>query len=334
LEEEIMRFKVITIWLTVLMVAFSAGCLKKGFNVVSKRQELNNLKEYGPMEDWGARCDHVAGDMVYAPGETHEEFLTLDVLWNDHEGLQPMVIQIHGGGWEVGDKNASNSLFRARYLANHGYVVFNINYRMLPNYPVQEQVEDVMGAVIWAKEHAADYGADPNRVGVTGGSAGGHLTAMVAWASDDPYFEPTGHADSEYDSDVQAAVPFYGVFDLERTLGGEPILGRSYPVQNLSYKYFTDAKKGPDRDEIFRHISPKYHADETVPPTFFICGDEDSFELYPDSVEYEKILRGVGVETGLYTAAGADHGFDVHWGADYTQEAIKLTKEWFDRFLK
>ncbi len=312
-----------------LILLNSIGCAKNIYNTVNKRQARNNLEAYGPMEDYGIRCDHEDLDIVYAPAEPDERFLNLDVLWNDHEGLQPMIIQIHGGAWELGDKSALNSRVRSKYLANRGYVVFNVNYRMLPHYGIKTQAEDVMGAVIWAKEHAADYGADPGRVGVLGGSAGGHLTAMVAWASGDDYFTPTGHETSEYDSDVLAAVPYYGIFDFEGMMSayGEKLA----PV---GYRYFLKEKKGPEREEMLRRISPTYHVRADIPPTFFICGDEDSFGLYPDSVTHEKKLNELGVPTGLYTARGADHGFDVHYGERYTKEALEATLAWFDRYLK
>jgi acetyl esterase/lipase len=314
--------------LLVLIVALSSGCLKKSFEVFGNRAERKNFKAYGPMEDYGARSDYEKLNIAYAPGQPDDEFLTLDVYWNEHEGVQPTVINIHGGAWEVGDKDALNSMFRSKYMANHGYVVFNINYRMLPHYPVKTQVEDVMGAVIWIKEHASEYHADPDRVGVMGGSAGGHLTAMVAWASDDPFFVPTGHEDADYDSDVLAAVPFYGVFDFENMMSeyGE----RLAPI---GYRYFLKEKKGPERDEMLEHISPTCHVGPDLPPIFFVCGDEDSFGLYPDSVNHERMLRQHGVPTGIYTAKGADHGFDTHYGETYTKEAMEATLQWFNRYL-
>lgn len=328
-----MRTKSCVIWLTVLATVFSAGCLKKTFNVIDDRGACKSEKAYGPIENYGARSDHQKLDVVYAPGEPDSDYLTLDVYWNDHEGLAPMVVNIHGGAWEIGDKSDVNSVFRSKYLANHGYVVFSVNYRMLPRYPIQTQVEDVMGAVIWAKQHAVDYGADPFRTGVIGGSAGGHLTAMVAWASDDDFFKPTGAADSKFDSDVLAAVPFYGVFDLEDTLSKFPS-SRETGLKAAAFRYFTATGKGPEQDEVFHHISPRYHVRAGLPPTLFVCGDADSLHLYPQSVEYEKILRAAGVETGLYTAIGADHGFDKNYGEDYSTGAMEATTAWLDRFLK
>jgi acetyl esterase/lipase len=268
-------------------------------------------------------------DIAFAPDEPGAELLTLDVYYNDHDGLQPIIVNIHGGGWIMGDKEATTLVFRSKYLAGRGYVVASVNYRLLPDYPIHLQVEDVMGAVIWIKENAAEFGADPARVGVTGSSAGGHLAAMVAWAGNDPFFTPTGHADSEYDSDVLAAVPFYGVYDMERQLDqGKVIL-----------KYFTGARrllrmKGEERDEYLGHISPKHHLSPDVPPTLFVCGDQDEFGLYPDSVDYAKRLEELGVDTGLYTARGAKHSFDIYYAEDYTQEAMEATVAWFDRYLK
>lgn len=328
-----MRSRLLVAGLLVFSMTASSGCLKQGYRTFTKRAIKKNAKAYGPLEDHIPACDHEIMDIAYAPGEPGEEFLKLDVFYNDHDGLQPIIVQIHGGAWEVGDKSALNSIVRSRYLANQGYVVANVNYRMLPRFPVQVQINDVMGATVWIKENAGRYGGDPERVGVTGGSAGGHLTAMVAWASEDDYFVPTGHADSEYDSDVLAAVPYYGVFDLEETFSRFP--GKKETgLKHAAFRYFTDTKKGPSQDELFRHISPKYHVDADIPPTFFICGDEDNFNLYGQSVEFERILREEGVATGLYTAEGAAHGFDIHYGEDYTRESLEATGAWFDRYLK
>lgn len=310
-------------------VILSVSCVKIAVKFVGDRQAASVEKKHGPMEKWGARCDVEINDLNYAPGEKGGELLTLDMHFNKHSETQPIVVNIHGGGWVSGDKRAVNSVFRSKYIAARGYVVANINYRMLPDYDIRTQVEDVMGAVIWVKEHAADFNADPQRVGVTGGSAGGHLTSMVAWASDDDFFVPTGHAKSAYDSDVSAAVPFYGLYDIERALEKTSIL-----------KYFTGLrsflmiKKGPERDKIIRKLSPKYHVSPDIPPTLFVCGDEDNLGLYPDSVDFEKILRETGVETGLHIADGGKHGFDIKYADEITQKALEATVEWFDRFLK
>ncbi len=324
-----MRIKFAIALLLMVAVATTTGCLKKYAAIQETKASKKAYFEYGPIEFHGARAEHTLTDIPYARSEQYSEYLTADLYWNDHDAPMPIVINIHGGGWEIGDKRMSNSVFRAKYLAARGYLVISVNYRMLPAVPIQTQVEDVMGAVIWAKENAAEYGGDPEKIGVMGGSAGGHLTTMVAWASDDDFFTPTGHADSELDSDVLAAVPFYPAIDLEQTLA----LENEY-LAPVSHAYFTKTRDEDERAELFEHIAPKYQMDADLPPTFFVCGDEDDFNIYPDVVAFEKKLGELGVETGLYTAPGGKHGFDTLHGEQYSQEAMEATAAWFDKYLK
>lgn len=306
-----------------------AGCVKKFYLNADEKMSVENFFEYGPVEAHGAEVDHVINQVPYAPDVPYSEYLTLDIYYNERQGEQPVIVNIHGGAWLLGDKDDSNSIYRCQYLANHGYVVFSVNYRLLPDVPIQTQVEDVMGAVIWVKKNAARYGGDPSRIGVMGGSAGGHLATMVAWASDDPFFKPTGHYDSDVDSDVLAAVPYYAVLDLEQTLS----LGKD-KLAETSYKIFLKEKDEFNQRQIMRHVSPKYHVREGLPPTFLICGDEDNFGLYPDQVRFKTLLEEKGVDTGLYTAKGAAHGFDRRYGEKYTAEALEATLAWFDKYVK
>lgn len=319
------------LWLASVMLsaALVMSCIKTTEKCLSTRQSEKKFMAYGPIEEYGARADHEKLGMVYAPGEPDAKYLTADVYWNDHEGRAPLIVNIHGGGWLLADKNSLSEVYRCKYLANRGYVVVNVNYRMLPKYPIQSQVNDVMGAVIWAKEHAEEFGADPEKVGVMGSSAGGHLGAMVAWASDDATFVPTGHAASSYHSDVSAAVLFYGVYDLEKTLNRD-----QNGLTELSFPFFTKMGKGQKRDELMKHISPKYHVKPTLPPTFFICGNQDRMGLYDDAVTFKQKLEQNNVPTGLYTAEGADHGFDTNYGEAYTQGAYEAMAAWFDQYLK
>jgi acetyl esterase/lipase len=313
----------------VLLALAAPACLKRIDHAQNKKRSVKNELRYGPIEAYGARCDHEKWDVPYAPDQPYSKDLTLDVYWNDHEGAVPVIINIHGGAWEVGDKRSLDAVFRSKFIANRGYVVMSINYRMKPEVPIQTQVEDVFGAVIWAKENAAKFGGDPERVGVTGGSAGGHLTTMVAWASDDPYFVPTSHANSQYRPDVKAAVPLYGVYDLEELLS----LGNDY-LKPITYSYFTGAKGKDEQAEIFAHVSPKNHLRPGLPPTFFICGDRDEFDLYHDAQAYSERLRELNVPTGLYTARGEIHAFELDYYTPNSKEAMEATVAWFDQYLK
>src|SRR5690606_10531101 len=109
----------------------------------------------------------------------------------------PALMQIHGGGWVIGDKR-EQGLPLLRHMAAQGWVGFNVNYRLSPGATFPEHLDDLKAALAWIKEHADEYGIDPSFVCVTGGSAGGHLSALLALAESD---------------DVAGAVPFYGVYD-------------------------------------------------------------------------------------------------------------------------
>lgn len=279
----------------------------------------------GPHEDFGGRALIVHKDIPYVASMPDNEKLMLDVYSNPHEGLWPVAVMIHGGSWHAGDKSSSNKVYVCKVLAAKGYVVFNINYRLVPEVRIKKEAEDAMAAVIWVKQNAERFGGDPERVGVIGGSAGGLLAALVGWASDDPWFVPTGVTDASADSDVKVCALYYPVIDFERTLadvaGGGSMLAGPLLV-------------GSSYQRKIKHISPKYHVDATVPPTIFLTGDADSLKLYPQSVEYSRLLKSLGVDSKLYTAPGKDHGFTWnYWEPESIQSAEEIA-EFFDKYLK
>ena len=122
---------------------------------------------------------------------------------------RPALVQIHGGGWVIGDKR-EQGIPLLTHMAAQGWVGFNVNYRLSPAATFPDHLVDCKRAIAWIREHADDYGIDPDFICVTGGSAGGHLTALVGTTVGDPRFQP-GFEDA--DTSVAAAVPFYGIYD-------------------------------------------------------------------------------------------------------------------------
>lgn len=293
----------------------SVGALKKG-------------KAPAPHEAYGAKAELVVRDVTYTTADKGQDKLKLDVYSNPHEGLWPAVVAIHGGAWVQGDKTMDNKVYVCQVLANNGYVVFDINYRLVPQVRVKEQVEDAMAAVIWVKMHAREYGADPERVAVSGGSAGGHLGALVAWASADPYFVPTGFANSPLDSDVKVAALYYPVIDFDRTM--RDMGSFLAPLGGL---YFT-GKTGKAYQEELKHISPVNFIRPGVTPTLFLCGDADSLKLYPQSVESVDKLKALGVDSQLFTAPGKDHGFTWNYWEPESVASAQAVVKFFDKYLK
>ena len=125
------------------------------------------------LEDLGAKTD-----IVFATRGREE--VTLDLYWpraRPSEAM-PCVVAIHGGAWRVNTK--AWFIPHTVYLARAGYVAATINYRKLPEHPLRACVEDAKASIRWLRANAAEIGIDPNRIGAMGGSAGGHLAAVLA----------------------------------------------------------------------------------------------------------------------------------------------------------
>ena len=170
---------------------------------------------------------------------------------------RPALLQIHGGAWIIGDKREQGiPLLKA--MARNGWVGFNANYRLSPGATWPEHLVDVKQALAFIRANAEEYGIDPSFVAVTGGSAGGHITAMMALTANDPDYQP-GFEDA--DTSVQAAVPFYAVYDLtnRRELMSPEFV--EWFVEPLIMKAFLD-----DEPQRFSAASPLDQVRDDAPP--------------------------------------------------------------------
>ena len=136
-------------------------------------------------------------------------------------GKAPVMVYIHGGAWMIGEKREQGKPMMYELVAR-GWVCVAINYRLSPKATWPDHIVDAKRAVAWVKEHIDEYGGDPSFVAVSGGSAGGHLCALLALSAGDPAFQP---GFEEADTTVQACVPFYGVMDLTSSPDGAAIFG-------------------------------------------------------------------------------------------------------------
>lgn len=216
---------------------------------------------------------------------------------------RPSIVQVHGGGWIAGTRN-EQGIPLLNHLAAHGWVGFNADYRLSPRATFPDHVVDVKRALAWVREHAADYGADPDFVCITGGSAGGHLCALAALTADDPELQP-GFEDA--DTSVAAAVPFYGVYDLtDPETVYYPELREWVLERNVFKSRFADE---PQR---FRAASPTHRVRVDAPPFLVIHGDSDTLVPVADARRFVAALREASESPVLYAElAGAEHAFDI-----------------------
>jgi acetyl esterase/lipase len=216
---------------------------------------------------------------------------------------RPGLVQIHGGGWVIGDKR-EQGLPLIKRMASNGWVCFNVNYRLSPGATWPDHLVDCKAAVAWIREHAHEYGVDPDFLAVTGGSAGGHLSSLVALTAGDAALQPGFEA---ADCSVQAAVPFYGVFDFTDRLHSQVPEMRSWVLEPIVMKRFFD-----EEPEAFAAASPIDRIHPGAPPFFVIHGDKDTLAPVEDARYFVEQLASVSESPVFYAELpGAQHAFEI-----------------------
>jgi acetyl esterase/lipase len=226
----------------------------------------------------------------------------LDVYQPREAGTgRPVVVQVHGGGWMISRKE-EQGLPLMTHLSARGWVCVAPNYPLSPKATWPEHLIAIKRALAWTREHISDYGGDPSFIAVTGGSAGGHLAAMVALTQNDPTYQP---GFEEADTSVQAAVPFYGAYDLAN------VLDTKAGDNRLDYFLARTVFKTQDR-EVFESATPLLQVGPDAPPFFVIHGAHDSLVPVAEARELARRLRDVSKEPVCYAELpGAQHAFDV-----------------------
>ena len=237
-------------------------------------------------------------------------------------GPFPAVICIHGGGFRAGTRESFNGL--CLQLAERGYVAVTVSYRLAPKYQFPAAVHDVKAAVRWMRANAEKYQVDPDRIGTTGGSAGGHLAQFLGVTSGVKKFEGDG-GNAEYSSSVKCVVNFYGPSDFTK-----------------SYDASVDAKDvlplflgGNLEQERHRHIesSPLYWVTPEAAPTLFVHGTKDAYVAHEQAEWIVERMKAADVEATLMTIEDGDHGFRTS-SPDVKEKIEQARFDFFDRHLK
>ena len=215
------------------------------------------------------------------------------------------MVYIHGGAWMIGEKREQGKPMMYELVAR-GWVCVAINYRLSPKATWPDHIVDAKRAVAWVKEHIDEYGGDPSFVAVSGGSAGGHLCALLALSAGDPAFQP---GFEEADTSVQACVPFYGVMDLTSSPEGSAIFGPGL-LKMLEKKVMKTTES--EHPELFRAASPTYRVRAEAPPFFVLQGVNDTLVPVESARTFVERLRAVSAEPVAYAELPlAQHAFDI-----------------------
>jgi acetyl esterase/lipase len=216
----------------------------------------------------------------------------------------PVLLQIHGGGWVFGNKH-EQALPLIYHLAARGWIVVAPNYRLSPGARFPDHLVDCKRALAWVKRNVANFGGNPGFVAVTGGSAGGHLTALVALTANQPRLQP-GFED--VDTTVAAAVPFYGVYDF---VDRHRLKGSGAAMVQWLEK--TVMPCSPRQDPaIWDLASPIAQVCRDAPPFFILHGTHDSMASVAEARQFAERLRAVSRQPVVYAELpGAQHAWDI-----------------------
>lgn len=237
-------------------------------------------------------------------------------------GPLPLIIWVHGGGWQNGSKEGCPPL-RAGYT-ERGYAVASINYRLSGHAVFPAQIEDCKAAIRWLRAHAQEYHLDPQRFGVWGSSAGGHLVALLGTSGEVREFDKGAHLDQS--SRVQAVCDYYGPTDFTvfvTTPGYEGHARAEAPEGKLIGGAVLENKDKAAR------VNPVTFVSKDDPSFLIVHGDEDRTVPINQSQLLFVALKKAGVSAHFHTIKGAGHG--TGFGGP---EIEPMVREFFQNHLK
>jgi len=235
----------------------------------------------------------------------------------------PLMVYIHGGGWLGGDKSQVEGL----PLVKHGYCVASLNYRYSNQAIFPAQIEDCKAAIRWLRAHAGEYGYDPHRIAAWGGSAGGHLTALLATTGNVRDFDVGENLDQS--SAIQCGIDLFGPTDLPGYVPPSelPLIQRTGKDSAL-----VQLLGGPvdEKLELARKASPITWVSKESAPLFILHGTADQLIGVEQSKRLVDKYKAAGVEVTLEVVQGAGHGGPEFMGDDRPKRLV----EFLERHLR
>lgn len=260
-------------------------------------------------------------NIVYTGGAGPAKQLDL-FLPKNGSGPFPAVVYVHGGGWNAGSKTAFRR--QAAYMATKGFVGACISYRLSQEATYPAALHDSKAAVRWMRANARKYRINPDAIGAAGGSAGGHLVALLGTTGDLPELEGD-RGSAGFSSRVQAVAAFNPVVDfvsIGKRASGNAI---NSVVQFMGAPYAANP-------QLWAEASPMTHVSKDSAPFLLLHGNADQVVPYQQSLDMRDKLKAAGVEVELFTGEGGGHGFFNK--PPYYEPALAAMEAFFGRKLR
>ena len=245
-----------------------------------------------------------------------EHTVTLVIYTPEKPGVYPAILDIHGGGWK--DRQIESDKPMMGRLAARGFVTALVSYRVSSEAKYPAALHDAKAAVRYLRANAARLKVDPRRIGVMGGSAGGHLSGLLAMTSGLPEFDGPG-GNPEQSSAVQACIVMAATQDLPAS--------NALKTNENAIAFF--GATYAEKPELYAQASPITHVRAGVPPTIFIEGEKDTLKI--GRAEMQEKLRALGIEMALHTLKDAPHPF---WMSEpWLGETVEIASAFFKKHL-
>lgn len=230
----------------------------------------------------------------------------------------PLLVFVHGGGWRGGER--ADYLVYLIPFAKKGYVTATVSYRLLGDSPYPACVEDIKDAIQWFYNHGEEYGYDPDRIAVIGGSAGAHLAMLAAYGWNDQSGKTDSLLSSGNTHRIKAVVNNYGPADLTTEYARNHIQVTSLLV--------TSYEESP---ELYLKASPIHYLDKDDPPTLILQGTSDDLVPASQSVLLKEQLDKLGVSAELYCLPLWPHTMDIVQRVN--DFSLKKMDDFFKKYL-
>jgi acetyl esterase/lipase len=258
-------------------------------------------------------------DLPYVSGGHERQ--KLDLYLPKAKEKLPLIIRIHGGAWLAGSKDMEGP----QDYVSDGFVVASINYRLSQHAIFPAQIQDCKAAVRYLRANAQKYNLDPNRFGVWGPSAGGHLAALLGTTGDINEFDVGENL--SVSSRVQAVVDYFGPTDFLQM--------EAHRLPNGMHHNMPDSPESKliggsiaDHPEKVAKANPITYITKDAPPFLIVHGDADPLVPHHQSEILEAALKKAGVPVTFYTVKGGGHG------GFNDPNVPRLTREFFEKNLR
>jgi alpha-L-fucosidase 2 len=258
--------------------------------------------------------------LVY--GEADGQTLTMDYYAPNGPGVHPIAIIIHGGGYQRGDSKSGSEAYCADFLAPAGYAVFSINYRLAPKYPYPYMVYDVERSIRYLRHNAGNWNADPGKIALVGGSAGGFLSNMAGLlgAPGDP--KAKDPVDRE-NAKAQAVVTLFA----QSSFATVPLNADVHALLDPLIR-----QKG--EREALKEASPITYVTKNAPPFLLIQGDKDEYIPFTESTNLQTALRNAGVKCDIIRIPNGTHGTGGWYAIPDVPDWERQMTEWLNTTLR